>query len=408
MIPHMEELRSDLSPDELQQQLNEAFVRVRATERRGIARPPPEPPPKLTPEEIQQRCNELFGDMPSRHEPTPPPRGPDPATPEELQQRLNEAFAGVLSNGGTLRTQPKPQVESPRAPISPEELQQRLSEHFGNSRPLPGATLSPRRLRSLFRAGNPATGGPSRRQRCDARVKNLFRIGKNGVTVPRGLFCKGWAMENGRCWVHGGASTGPRTPEGKARVVAAMVEGRRKWVERQRAEGKKFPAGRKGGERWVTEPMRGRARAEAHRLKGGRFTLERSLTLALLRSAHGCLESNAKAKAMLDANEQAEADRDLGQALSVVRDLRASAIAGWSGGAPVPTTLRYAEVGPNGYAPAPYSPTGSGGDPTTPADKLQRNLLLALDRLEEIMMGKALDRNVRDKRLALEAATATI
>ena len=83
-------------------------------------------------------------------------------------------------------------------------------------------------------------------------------------------------MENGRCWVHGGASTGPRTPEGRARVVAAMVEGRRKWVERRRAEGKKFPAGRKRGERWVTEPMRERARAEAHRLKGGRFTLDRA------------------------------------------------------------------------------------------------------------------------------------
>ena len=98
-------------------------------------------------------------------------------------------------------------------------------------------------------------------------------------------------------------STGPRTPEGKARVVAAMVEGRRKWVERRRAEGKKFPAGRKRGERWVTEPMRELARAEAHRLKGGRFTLDRALTLALLRSANGCLESKARAKAMLDAQE---------------------------------------------------------------------------------------------------------
>ena len=87
-------------------------------------------------------------------------------------------------------------------------------------------------------------------------------------------------MENGRCWVHGGASTGPRTPEGKARVVAAMVEGRRKWVERRRAEGKKFPAGRKRGERWITEPMRDRARAEAHGL--GRAVHARSLVDARL------------------------------------------------------------------------------------------------------------------------------
>ena len=56
--------------------------------------------------------------------------------------------------------------------------------------------------------------------------------------------------------MHGGASTGPRTREGKARVVAAMVEGRRKWVERRRAEGRRFTAGRKGGDAWVTEAMR--------------------------------------------------------------------------------------------------------------------------------------------------------
>ena len=104
--------------------------------------------------------------------------------------------------------------------------------------------------------------------------------------------------------------------EGKARVVAAMVEGRRKWLERRRAEGKKFPAGRKRGERWVTEPMRERARAEAHRLKGGRFALDRSLTLALLRSVDGCLESTARAKLMLDAQELAAMERDRQAALA--------------------------------------------------------------------------------------------
>ena len=154
--------------------------------------------------------------------------------------------------------------------------------------------------------------------------------------------------------MHGGASTGPKSPEGKARVVAAMVEGRRKWVERRRAEGRKFPAGRKRGERWVTEPMRERARAEAHRLGAGRFTLDRSLTLALLRSANGSQQGGARAKSMLDAHEQAEADRDRGQALSAVRDLRARAIAGWSDRALVPTTLPFAEVGPTPQS-APFS-----------------------------------------------------
>jgi len=33
----------------------------------------------------------------------------------------------------------------------------------------------------------------------------------------RGGFCKGPAMPNGRCRMHGGPSTGPRTPEGRER-----------------------------------------------------------------------------------------------------------------------------------------------------------------------------------------------
>jgi hypothetical protein len=44
-----------------------------------------------------------------------------------------------------------------------------------------------------------------------------------------------------RCRLHGGFSTGPRTPEGKARTVAAMVEGRRRLLEKLRAEGKPVP-----------------------------------------------------------------------------------------------------------------------------------------------------------------------
>ena len=128
----------------------------------------------------QQRLDELFPDMASRPE---SPEPPAKLTPEEIQQQLNEAFAGVLLNGGTPRTPPEPRIESPGRSLSSEELQQHLNEHFGNSRPRLGPTLSLRRIRSLFRAGNPATGGPSRRQRCDARVKNLFRIGKNGVGV---------------------------------------------------------------------------------------------------------------------------------------------------------------------------------------------------------------------------------
>ena len=57
-----------------------------------------------------------------------------------------------------------------------------------------------------------------------------------------------WAVRGSRrCRLHGGVSTGPRTPEGKALTIAAMVEGRRRLLEKLKAEGKPVPWGRKRG-----------------------------------------------------------------------------------------------------------------------------------------------------------------
>jgi hypothetical protein len=61
-----------------------------------------------------------------------------------------------------------------------------------------------------------------------------------------------------RCRLHGGLSTGAKTPEGKARVLAALTEGRRRWIAQMKAEGKKFPWGRKSGYAWKTPAMRER------------------------------------------------------------------------------------------------------------------------------------------------------
>jgi hypothetical protein len=83
-----------------------------------------------------------------------------------------------------------------------------------------------------------------RRRRCNAHCKQ-----------PPLHYCRNWAIRGKtRCKIHGGMSTGPKTPEGKARVVAAMVEGRRRWIERLKAEGKKIPGGRKPGSRLVKAP----------------------------------------------------------------------------------------------------------------------------------------------------------
>src|SRR5271166_4031639 len=188
-------------------------------------------------------------------------------------------------------------VEGECAEATPPELQDRVLERRGPAS-------------ALRRAGQEA---------------NLVRQAW-GPSSPRPSL-QSLAMENGRCWHHGGASTGPKTPEGRARLAAALIESMRVWRAERRAAGMKSLGGRKRGERWVTEPMRERARAEAHRLGAGRFTLDRALTLALLRSANGCLESNAKAKAMLDAQERAATERDRQAALARIRELRASLLA---------------------------------------------------------------------------------
>jgi hypothetical protein len=65
------------------------------------------------------------------------------------------------------------------------------------------------RLRNGVRGGDPRTA-----PRC-------------GALTRAGTPCKGPAMPNGRCRMHGGASTGPRTPEGLQRIVKARtVHGR--------------------------------------------------------------------------------------------------------------------------------------------------------------------------------------
>ena len=52
-----------------------------------------------------------------------------------------------------------------------------------------------------------------------------------------------------RCRLHGGLSTGPTTPEGKARTIAALKAGRARWLAKLRSEGKPIPFGRKKGGR---------------------------------------------------------------------------------------------------------------------------------------------------------------
>ena len=106
------------------------------------------------------------------------------------------------------------------------------------------------------------------RRRCDARLKQNIRVDpKTGRVRTKGGRCRAWALVGKtRCRMLGGMSTGPKTDDGMERVVAAMVPGRRLWVEKLKAEGKKVPGGRKGGEAWYTPKMRAEAVDEARRL----------------------------------------------------------------------------------------------------------------------------------------------
>jgi hypothetical protein len=96
---------------------------------------------------------------------------------------------------------------------------------------------------------------PSRR-RCDARLPQravgrdrAIRAGELAKFLRRNR-CRNWALAGStRCRLHGGCSTGPITPEGMARTLAAMNAGRVRWLARLKAERKPVPCGRKKGSR---------------------------------------------------------------------------------------------------------------------------------------------------------------
>lgn len=62
------------------------------------------------------------------------------------------------------------------------------------------------------------------------RLKNgnppgdLAAVPKCGAKTRRHTSCRAPAMHNGRCRMHGGASTGPRTPEGLERSRTARLK----------------------------------------------------------------------------------------------------------------------------------------------------------------------------------------
>lgn len=52
----------------------------------------------------------------------------------------------------------------------------------------------------------------------------LKTLPKCGAKTRKGNPCQQVAMANGRCYLHGGKSTGPRTPEGLARMKQSKIK----------------------------------------------------------------------------------------------------------------------------------------------------------------------------------------
>src|SRR5215469_4601977 len=79
---------------------------------------------------------------------------------------------------------------------------------------------------------------------CGARLKH----GRPGR-------CRKWALRGRlRCQLHAGASTGPRTPQGMQRTVAALVAGRHAWLARLKEAGLPTPYANRVRRTWGAPP----------------------------------------------------------------------------------------------------------------------------------------------------------
>lgn len=56
------------------------------------------------------------------------------------------------------------------------------------------------------------------------KSKNGPHANKCGARTRTGAYCRQPSMKNGRCRLHGGKSTGPRTPEGLERCRQARLK----------------------------------------------------------------------------------------------------------------------------------------------------------------------------------------
>lgn len=111
-----------------------------------------------------------------------------------------------------------PSYELPSAVGVRQRKQRDLQRHERARRGEDRIPLSSETLAALHRAG--------------VRVRIRLRSGRKlcGARTRKGHACRCLALKNGRCRLHGGLSTGPRTSEGWARTRAGYAA----WADRNR------------------------------------------------------------------------------------------------------------------------------------------------------------------------------
>jgi hypothetical protein len=149
----------------------------------------------------------------------------------------------------------------------------------------------------------------SSRCRCDARLPardvardRAIRAGELKKFLCRDR-CKNWAVRGSkRCRLHGGLSTGPRTPDGMAHTLAAMKAGRVRWLAKLKSEGKPIPCGRKKGGRNLPADEREHV---AYVRRIGREYRERDLVRRAERKARRAQRRQERREARLKAADHA-------------------------------------------------------------------------------------------------------
>ena len=196
---------------------------MRAPEWRGTAQPPPEPPRSSRRRKSSSAATNSSAICLRGPRGIPLARRPEPVDARGTSTAIERGILrgrklpNCLAVGQRRRPEPRPK-------LTPEEIQQQLNEAFG--------ALGVGEVASRARSIAPPTSlipvqGQRPRDRLAVAPPALRRAGQEPFQDRQerragslaASFAKAGRVESGRCWMHGRASLGPKSPEGKTRRV---------------------------------------------------------------------------------------------------------------------------------------------------------------------------------------------